>query len=163
MADFTNSTTVPEILPATFMERLLEPLPAADLVDVQYNLLLRRARNDAWRKADAKTKYLLAKWEMECARDLYRTLFYGDETCKAGWDGIKAARQARAEQILTPAPDQAAVRWKKNASKDRFLPIDNAKIERAIAEDEAWLAAHPAKRAHSVKEAPAVATQVERE
>jgi hypothetical protein len=51
-------------------------------------------------------------------------------------------RQAVALQILTPAPDKAAVTWKRRAAKKQYLPIDRDTINRAIAADEEWLAAH---------------------
>ena len=56
--------------------------------------------------------------------------------------------------MLTPAPDLAAINWKraKLASGDfANLPTNAKRIERAIADDEAWLATHPTRRKGNVE------------
>jgi hypothetical protein len=58
-------------------------------------------------------------------------------------------REAAVKQLLTPAPDGGAVAWKraKLAGRDfSHLPTKAERIERAIADDVAFLAAHPARR-----------------
>ena len=57
-------------------------------------------------------------------------------------------------QLLTPAPDTGAVTWKRatfEAGQHRFTDTKPERIERAIANDEAWLAAHPTKRTGNVE------------
>jgi len=56
-------------------------------------------------------------------------------------------REAVVKQLLTPLPDLAAIIWKraKLASREfAQLPTNAKRIERAIADDVAWLA-HPTK------------------
>ncbi|MGY2903710.1 hypothetical protein [Bradyrhizobium sp. URHC0002] len=50
------------------------------------------------------------------------------------------------KQLLTPAPDLAAITWKRAKLAGRqfsHLPIKAERIEQAITEDVAFLAAHP--------------------
>src|SRR5277367_6336414 len=57
-------------------------------------------------------------------------------------------------QLLTPAPDTNTVIWKRAtlaAGQHKHTDIKPARIERAIADDEAWLAAHPTKRTGNVE------------
>jgi hypothetical protein len=55
-------------------------------------------------------------------------------------------REALVKQLLTPAPDLMSVTWKKAAlaqGQYRYVGVPDQRIERAIAEDLAFLAAHP--------------------
>ncbi len=55
-------------------------------------------------------------------------------------------RAAIVAQMLTPAPYASAVAWKRAALKSgqhRHTDVKTERIERAIAADVAWLAAHP--------------------
>jgi hypothetical protein len=61
-------------------------------------------------------------------------------------------REALARQFLTPAPDTAAVKWKQAALASGDLAYTGVKaerVERAIADDLAFLAAHPIRRSNS--------------
>jgi hypothetical protein len=61
-------------------------------------------------------------------------------------------REAVAKKLITPAPTLADVAWKRARVKsDDFkqLPITLARAERAIADDQAFLAAHPRRRSNS--------------
>lgn len=137
-----NTTTAT----SAFMARLLEPLPAEELMDGLFGHAIRRDRRQAWRLAEIRTGYFRAKANWQNARDTYRVWFEGAPVTGYCQQTVADLRRAIAEQILTPAPDKAAVKWKKVQSTDEFLPIEAAQMERAIADDEAWLAAHPAKR-----------------
>jgi hypothetical protein len=58
-------------------------------------------------------------------------------------------REAVAKQLLTPAPDLGAVTWKRAKLKSgdfSWLPIEAPRVERAIADDLAFLAAHPVRQ-----------------
>jgi hypothetical protein len=70
------------------------------------------------------------------------------------WKLVDTWREAVVKQLLTPAPDLGAINWKraKLASRDfASLPTKPERIERAIADDEAWLAAHPTRRTGNVE------------
>lgn len=142
MAGFSNSTAVPC---NKFMEALLEPLPDNVLVDTHYNSLMRQMRQAAWAQADAKTDFLDAKLKfIRAEARLART--HGNEPQHerlVEFAIVDEYRAAIAAQILVPAPDQAAVKWKRKAARDRYIPISRDAIEQAVAADEVWLAAHP--------------------
>jgi hypothetical protein len=61
-------------------------------------------------------------------------------------------REAVAKRLLTPAPDLAAITWKRAKLKSSdfpYLPVKKERVERAIADDLAFLAAHPTRRSNS--------------
>lgn len=61
-------------------------------------------------------------------------------------------RAAKANQLLTPAYLAAGVVWKKEcltADGLEYLPVERRQVERAIAEDEAFLASHPVRQTKS--------------
>jgi hypothetical protein len=65
------------------------------------------------------------------------------------FEGVDMWREAVAKRLLTPAPTLADVAWKRAKVKsDDFkqLPIALARAEQAIADDLAFLAAHPTRR-----------------
>jgi hypothetical protein len=58
-------------------------------------------------------------------------------------------REAVSKQLLTPAPDLGAVTWKRaklKSSDFSHLPIKAPRVEHAIADDIAFLDAHPTRR-----------------
>ena len=58
-------------------------------------------------------------------------------------------REAVVKQLLTPAPDAGAVTWKRRTlagSDFSYLPVKAERIEQVIADDVAFLDAHPTKR-----------------
>ena len=136
-----------------FMNALLEPRPDAELLDTHHNTLLRRARRKEWRKASARTGYFRALLELKRAEYLYvrnvvRDSKRADRIFGRHREAVdRLLRDAEAMQILTPAPDQAALQWKRKVvAADEYLPLAAVEIAAAIAADEAWLAAHPTKR-----------------
>jgi hypothetical protein len=68
------------------------------------------------------------------------------------WRLLANFRQALVQQLLTPAPTAAAVNWKKAAfagGQHKYTDVKVERIERAIADDLAFLAAHPVRRSNS--------------
>jgi hypothetical protein len=58
-------------------------------------------------------------------------------------------RASLVKQMLTPAPDVGAVTWKKAAlqgGQHRHTDVKPERLERAIADDVAFLDAHPTRR-----------------
>jgi hypothetical protein len=123
----------------------------AELTVTCQNRRLRDARREVWREADTIRQYWKARLEMESAIEdglpegNNHTQHNPDErrTLLANW------RQAIAQQLLTPAPGAAAVAWKKLAlagGQHEFTDVKTERIERAIADDLAFLAAHPVRQ-----------------
>ena len=62
---------------------------------------------------------------------------------------VSAWREALTKQMLTPAPDTAAIAWKRTALKSgqhEFTEVKTETIERGITSDVEFLAAHPTRR-----------------
>jgi hypothetical protein len=119
------------------------------------NKHLRDARKDAWREADTIREYWKARLEMEraIARAQRRGVAEGDAhppyDPNDRWTILANYRHAIAQQMLTPAPDGTAITWKRAQLAGRgfkHLPTKAERIERVIAEDVAFLAAHPTRR-----------------
>lgn len=141
-------------------ERKARKAAAANRSVTAINSDLRRERRDGWRIAEALTRYWRARFEFESAasmssladspegRKFYQERQQGPLNSVAKW------RSALMAQLLTPAPDTGAITWKRatfEAGQHRFTDTKPERIERAIADDEAWLAAHPTKRTGNVE------------
>jgi hypothetical protein len=144
----------------TFMSAVLEPLPAEDLIDINYNKLVRADMWEKWRRAEVTTEFNAAALRFYEARDGLR--YYTDpqefkdrmhEFHRGRAPLVAAYRQSLAFQLITPAPDGEALRWKraqflKNKATEHgyHLPIAEARIRASIDQDEKFLAAHPRRR-----------------
>jgi hypothetical protein len=131
------------------------PPPATETAK---NFRIRTERRDAWWLAGRVADYWHArfKWRDE----LWTAQRYGIADSASfpsvenenRWGMADAWREAVAKQLLTPAPTLADVAWKRAKIKsDEFdrLPITLARADQAIADDVAFLAAHPTRRSNS--------------
>jgi hypothetical protein len=116
------------------------------------NRNLRDARKSSWRSAEVKRQYWRARLDMESAIDnaQSRELPEGDNhpphDRNERWTLLAHWRLSIVAQILTPSPDTRAIAWKKAALEDRqwqYTDLAREHIERAIADDVAFLASHP--------------------
>ena len=122
---------------------------------------LRKERRGNWRQAGHVTDYWHARLEWNSALSCAQSWGVADSAnfpaagdIENRWKLVDTWREAVVKQLLTPAPDLGAITWKraKLASGDfASLPTKPERIERAIADDEAWLAAHPTKRTGNVE------------
>jgi hypothetical protein len=131
------------------------PPPATETAK---NFRIRTERRDAWWLADRTADYWHAhfKWDQEL--DTAQKYGIGDSgsfpprATASPFEAVNTWREAVAKQLLTPAPTLADVAWKRAKIKsDEFkrLPITLARAEQAIADDLAFLAAHPTRRSNS--------------
>lgn len=122
---------------------------------IAHNEDLRAQRREAWKKAANRSCFFEA-WENWCLA-LYIGQRAGiDEALKLEemtLDGairmyaLRKSREADAEQLLTPSPDRAALIWKQCQIRLGWLSEQQiAQVERSIADDEAFLSAHPARQ-----------------
>ena len=128
----------------------------AGLSETCRNGLLRAERDEVWRRADAVRDYWKARLEMEAAIARVKHLPEGNNHPPHNpddrWTLLANWRQALVQQLLTPAPTAAAVNWKKAAfaaGQHKHTDVKAERIERAIADDLAFLAAHSVRRSNS--------------
>src|SRR5260221_13314630 len=131
--------------------------PARDDVELSTtckNSRLRQMRDEAWNRASHTTSYWRARlnWhgELECAQKwgLADSGSFPPAADENRFSLVDTWREAVVKQLLTPAPNFAAVSWKraKFSSEFPYLPVKPERIERAIADDEAFLAAYPTRK-----------------
>jgi hypothetical protein len=122
------------------------------------NSRLRLSRRDAWWLAGWVTEYWRARMDWNGALDTVQKYRIADSASFPSAENenryglVDTWREAVVKQLLTPAPDGAAVAWKraKLAGRDfSHLPTKAERIERVISEDLAFLAAHPTRRSKS--------------
>lgn len=128
------------------------PPPATETAK---NARIRTKRRDAWRLAERVADYWHARFKWCYELETAQRHGIGDSASfllpptTTPYEGVDTWREAVAKQLLTPAPTLAAVTWKQAKIKsDEFsrLPITLARAEQAIADDLAFLAAHPTRR-----------------
>jgi hypothetical protein len=127
------------------------------LTETAANGRLREKRKQAWRKAEAATRY----WRVRIDFDHAVSIAQREEIPEAADHPVVDSkdlrlvdryREALVKQMLTPAPDLMSVTRKKAAlagGQHRYTGVKSERIERAIADDLAFLAAHPIRHKNS--------------
>lgn len=134
---------------SAFMAKVLEPVTDAELVDTQYNSLVRNVRAEAWRKAKTKTEYYSAlKDAAFCLECKGRPPFEFAAALPSRLELVDLYRAALAEQLLTPAFQKLDIDWKKRqlAKLIRSIPVRPEDVAASIKADEEFFARHPVKR-----------------
>ena len=120
---------------------------------------LRDARREAWRKADARVCYwsaLLKYRDTVCyakgcgVKEARAHTEINSEDHEARWLIVESYREALGEQLLTPAHDMASVNWKRRQLSKTYIGVKKELVEKAIADDIAFLDAHPTRRSGRV-------------
>ena len=128
------------------------------LTETCKNFRLRDQRRNAWRTADARRDYWHARLKFEDAiwdaqnNDAPEGRSHPPHDHDDRWAILAKYREAVTQQLLTPAPDTAAIAWKRAALKagqHEYTGVKTERIERAIASDVEFLATHPARRSNS--------------
>lgn len=138
--------------------RLLELATAPEKLSATCrNHRLRQGRRDAWWQARYLTDYWRARLDWHSALSVAQTHDVAEDChsfpkCDDGpsdWDLLALWRAALMSQVLTPAPDVAAVNWKRaqlRGGQHKYTDVKPERIERAIAADVEWLNAHPSRK-----------------
>jgi hypothetical protein len=139
-----------------FVAKVMEPVPAEALHDQGFNRAMREQRKAAWGLQETLVEMLKRKRSYLAYLYFYqRDAGLLDGNC--AWapeerETLAAHRKEENILLLTPAPDRAALAWKKRHRPKRG-DYDTAEqtaikdeVDRAIAEDEEWLAAHSVRR-----------------
>ena len=145
MADLLNQNAREQL--DSFIHKVMEPLPEECLIDTHYNSIVRQQRRDAWRAANAKRRCYEALFRVAC--DVSQNFRYRVDAAvsvPSQSECLRLYREALAEQLLTPIEGKADIAWKRRVRLGS-LPVSKEQVEAAIAADEAFLAAHPVRRA----------------
>jgi hypothetical protein len=121
------------------------------------NRRIRNERWEAWQKAHAATEYWNALLNFHhavsiAAREGLREACSqsGDFSDDFRWRIVCSYREAVRRQIFTAAPDMQAVNWKRaHLSEAIFVGAKRERMEQVIADDVAFLKAHPTRRARA--------------
>ena len=142
-------------MPAT--EIILDDRPKAGSATAG-NGRLRKERQEVWRMAEAATRYLRVRLDFEHAVSWAKQMGTAEGRSHPAVNEddrmpiVGRYRAALVKQLLTPAPDATSVKWKQMAlarGQHRYTDVKPERIERAIADDLAFLAAHPVRRPNS--------------
>jgi hypothetical protein len=123
------------------------------------NSRLRKERQETWRMAEAATRYWRVRLDFEDAVSWAQRMEIPEGDSHDGVDPdhrmpmVGKYREALVRQLLTPAWDVASLTWKRAvlAREDYVIGpyVKAERVEMAIADDLAWLAAHPTRRSNS--------------
>jgi len=148
---------------ATLQEMVAEEidarLPARSLSTTGKNGVLRKERHEIWRMAEAATRCWRLRLDFQSAVSYAQRMGVPegrdhptDPEDRGRQSMVQRWRAALVRQLLTPAPDGASVKWKQAAlarGDHCYTGVKPERIERAIADDLAFLAAHPVRRSNS--------------
>jgi hypothetical protein len=136
----------------------IEPAPMAAEPALSFtaaNGIIRKERYEVWRAAEAAVDYWRARMKFHSAlssaqqHDLPEGRSH-PPVQEGEWGSIVDKwRMALVQQLLTPAPTAGAIAWKKAAliqEQFKYVGVKPERIERAIADDVAFLAAHPVRQ-----------------
>jgi hypothetical protein len=132
-------------------ERELLTPPATDTCR---NQRLRLSRRDVWWAAGRLTAYWRARMDWHNALSSAQTHGIADANSYPKCDDDRQAlvdlwRDALVKQMLTPAPDVAAIAWKRaqlRAENYRYSGVKPERLQSAIDADVEWLEAHPTRK-----------------
>jgi hypothetical protein len=134
------------------MRRLGKPELPPPATETAKNSRIRIARRDAWWRADRLADYWRARLDWHSALGTAQQYGIADSASfpsaenESRFELVDKWREAVAKKLLTPSPDLAAITWKRAQLKSsgfRYVPVKKERVERAMADDVAFLAAHP--------------------
>jgi hypothetical protein len=137
------------------MRRLGKPELPPPATETARNSRIRTARRDAWWRAERLEDYWRARLDWLSALSTAQRHGIGDSASfpsaetETRFELLDIWRAAVAKKLLTPAPDLAAITWKRGQLKSRgfsYVPVKKERVERAIANDVDFLAAHPTRK-----------------
>jgi hypothetical protein len=136
-------------------EPISNPQREEGISDTAKNGKLREKRKEAWREAEAATRYWRVRITFHDAISQAKRMEIPEGRNHPAIDSddrmpmVRKWREALARQVLTPAPDANSVKWKRWALDSGDLAYTGVKAERveqAIADDVEFLKAHPTRQ-----------------
>jgi hypothetical protein len=136
--------------------RTIDDRPSAGTLSATAkNGRLRKKRFEVWRTADAVTGYWRKRLDFHDAlssvqrRGISEGRSHPAADDEDRWALVNGWRAAFVKQLLTPAPDAASVTWTQMAlarGKYDYTGLKPERLKHVIAEDLAFLAAHPVRQ-----------------
>jgi hypothetical protein len=132
-------------------------LPARSLSTTGKNERLRKERHEIWGMAEAATRYWRVRLDFEDAVSWAQRMEVPEGHFHPAVDPdyrrpmVEKYRAALVRQLFTPAWNTASVKWKQAAlarGDHCYTGVKPERIERAIADDLAFLAAHPVRQSN---------------
>jgi hypothetical protein len=149
----STAVGIPTTASSEPVSRHPEPTRNSDdqpLTETARNGRLRKERFEIWRAAEAATRYWRLRLDFESALSHAQNMeipegrYHPVVDHKDRYPMVGKWREALVRQLLTPAPDTRSVAWKQmTLASRRYRYVKSEQIERAIADDLAFLAAHP--------------------
>jgi len=147
---------------ATLQEMVAEEIdarpPAGSLSTTAKNGRIRQERREVWQMAEAATRYWRTLLDFQSAVSWAQQMGVpegrdhpADPEDRDRQMNVEKYRAALVRQLLTPAWDVASVNWKQMAlarGQHLYTGVKSERIERAIADDLAFLAAHPVRQSN---------------
>jgi hypothetical protein len=132
---------------------IIHPPPAAAPSTTAESARPREQRRKLWKKAEITTAYWCALVDlMQITSIAQREGVFGSgadsqTSIKAYMSLVESHQGAVSKQLLTPAPTLAALNWKRaQLGKTSLSRETKERVEKAIADDVAFLNAHPTRR-----------------
>ena len=130
--------------------KLIDELTDARLSDTARNSRIRETRKAAWQATEAKMRFYQAMAKFLLAigvarRHLVPDAMRLDDSIERFSEAREAERRAWEELLFLPVPDQAALKWKQS-QRGNVPQAWEADFEIVLADDHAFLTAHPIKR-----------------
>jgi hypothetical protein len=138
-------------------EACIDPPSTEAMTATAKNGRLREQREESWRRAEAATRYWRVRMtfhdaisqaqRMEISEGRNHPIVDSDDRTPI----VRQWREALARQVLTPAPDANSVKWKHvvlDSGDLAYTGVKPERVERAIADDLAFLAAHPVRQSN---------------
>jgi hypothetical protein len=128
------------------------PPPATETAK---NSRIRIKRRDVWWHAGRVADYWCARLDWQAALECAQSWGVADSGkiqpagTESRYDLVDKWREAVVKQLLTPATDLAAITWKRAKLAGRgfsHLPVTRERVDQAIADDVAFLTAHPTRK-----------------
>jgi hypothetical protein len=163
-------TAVIQFLPTSKKQSQLAAFPKMAVLagsistDISLNENLRHERQRKWWAASAKAEVLRAMMDMHTKMSIAREYDFPEvrgypSPDPAEYNRLLADwRKAMMDLLLTPAPDLKSLTWKRHRVERLcewdWVGVKPARVERAIADDDTFLKAHPARQKSRPAEAP---------
>ncbi len=132
----------------SFIASCLEPIPGNQEIDLEYNRLVRKSGDNSWRPTYVEMRFYDSLLDCLLWSGVYFREIKRDDKAYEQFNRLRFAlldryRQSVVALLRAPISIKSHVKEKQVLAKQPCLPITQAEIDKILARDEAFLAAHP--------------------